>query len=127
MNKDTSDEKMIIQFDGLCILCSSTVRFILKADKQKKFVFQTLQSATNDKSFDTVIVIDGETKHQFFDAVLKIGNELGGFYKTIIIFRLLPAKWRHQLYLWVARNRFSWFGSRATCYLPSPEEKDRFI
>lgn len=121
------DRKILIQFDGFCHLCSRTVRFILKADKKRKFIFQALQNSTNTASFETVIVIDRNQTYQYFDAVLKIGKELGGIYKAVIIFRLLPRKWRFRLYVWIAKNRFRWFGLRITCYLPTPEEKERFI
>ncbi len=119
--------KMLILFDGICVLCSRTVRIILKADKRKKFLFQALQETAKVDNFDTVIVVDGGLTYEYFDAVLKIGKELGGIYRTVAIFKLLPRKWRHELYLFVAKNRFHWFGTRETCYLPSPEEKERFI
>ncbi|MFA5327218.1 MAG: DCC1-like thiol-disulfide oxidoreductase family protein [Prolixibacteraceae bacterium] len=121
------EDKLLIQFDGICVLCSRTIRIILKADKKKKFLFQTLQDVSKVNGFDTVIVVDKHSTYEYFDAVLKIGSELGGIYKAVAIFRLMPRKWRHAIYLFVARNRFHWFGTRKTCYLPSPEEKERFI
>lgn len=127
MIPEIPDRKILIKFDGFCHLCSRTVRFILKADKKRKFIFQPLQNSTNAVSFDTVIVIDRNKIYQNFDAVLKIGKELGGIYKAVIIFRVLPRKWRFRMYVWIARNRFRWFGVRTSCYLPTPEEKERFI
>jgi len=119
--------KIMIQFDGLCILCSKTIQFILKADRKKKFLFQTLQQSSGKQSFDTVVVIDHQSSSHYFEAVLRIGQELGGIYKIIGIFRIFPPKWRHSLYLWIARNRVRWFGIRESCYLPSEEEMERFI
>ena len=119
--------KMLVQFDGLCILCSRTVHFILKRDRKRKFLFQTLQQFSEAQSFDTVVVTDRKSTFQYFDAVLKIGYELGGVYKLIAIARMIPRSWRHSLYLWIAKNRFQWFGMRESCYLPSEEEKERFI
>lgn len=127
MNPTLPEGKVLIQFDGMCILCSRTVRFILKADRKKKFLFQTLQNSSGNESFDTVIVIDHHLNYHYFDAILKIGKELGGIYKTVYVFRLIPRRWRHSLYLWVAENRFHWFGKRKSCYLPSGEEQERFI
>lgn len=119
--------KILVQFDGMCILCSGAVRFILKADKKKIFLFQALQHSREKQSFETIIVTDNRSTYEYFDAIMKIGKELGRVYRTVAIFKLLPRKWRHLLYLWVARNRFSWFGKRESCYLPSEEEKARFI
>jgi predicted DCC family thiol-disulfide oxidoreductase YuxK len=119
--------KLLVQFDGMCILCSRTIQFILKADRGKKFLFQTLQNSTSLESFNTVIVSNQHSSYQRFDAVLVIGKELGGIYKLIAIFRVLPRKWRDSLYSWVAKNRFKWFGKRNACYFPSVEERERFI
>ncbi|MDP3914444.1 MAG: DCC1-like thiol-disulfide oxidoreductase family protein [Bacteroidota bacterium] len=119
--------KILVQFDGVCILCSRTVNFILKADKRKKFLFQTLQRSALKEPGESVIVSDGQTTYSHFDAVLKIAEELGGIYKLAAIFKLIPRKWRHSLYLWIARNRYRWFGVRESCYLPSAEVLERFI
>ena len=119
--------KILIQFDGMCILCSRSVQFILKADRKKKFLFLTLQNSSKQEPYETVIVSDQNSSYQHFDAILKIGKELGGIYRTVAVFRILPRKWRHALYLWIAKNRFRWFGIRNSCYSPSAEEKERFI
>lgn len=127
MNTVIPEGKMLIQFDGMCILCSRTVRFILKADRKQKFLFQTLQPNLSNQLFDTVIVNDGQKTYCYFDAVLKIGHELGGIYRLIAVFKILPARWRKNLYLWVAKNRYQWFGLRKSCYLPEEKERERFI
>lgn len=120
--------KMVIQFDGYCILCSRTIRFILKADRKRKFLFQTLQSTSADGSAgESVSVIDGNRIYTHFDAILKIGKELGGIYRFIEIARILPRKWCFNLYNWVARHRYQWFGKRSSCFLPTKEERERFI
>lgn len=119
--------KILVQFDGICNLCSGAVRFILKADRKKKFVFQALQNSSEIQDFETIVVTDNQSTYEYFDAILKIGKELGGVYSSVAIFKLLPRSWRHSLYIWIARNRFRWFGKRNSCYLPSEEEKARFI
>ena len=42
----TNDLKKIILFDGVCNLCSKSVRFIIKYDKADKFRFASIQSET---------------------------------------------------------------------------------
>lgn len=125
---ETPRTKMIIQFDGNCILCSRTIQFIMKADRHKKFLFQTLQSiqeSSDDR--ESVIVNDGKRIYTHFDAILKIGKELGGIYRLTGIARILPQKWRYRLYEWIAENRYSWFGKRESCFLPAAEDRERFI
>jgi predicted DCC family thiol-disulfide oxidoreductase YuxK len=126
-NQTLPDGKILVQFDGLCILCSRSIQLIMKADRKKKFIFQSQQMMSGEKSFDTVIVIEGSAKYRYFDAVLKIGHEMGGIYRLIAVCKILPRKWRHSIYLWIAENRFKWFGKRESCYVPSAEEKERFI
>jgi len=127
MNPTVPEGKILVQFDGVCILCSSTVNFILKADRHNKFLFQTLQNSAMKEPDGSVIVTDGQKTYSHFDAVLKIAEELGGIYKLAAIFKLIPRKWRHSLYLWIARNRYRWFGVRKSCYLPLIKHKERFI
>jgi len=99
----------------------------MKADRRKKFLFQTLQTSSKIQMPDSVIVYDGKETYSHFDALLKIGKELGGIYSLIGVMRILPSTWRLFLYLWIARNRYRWFGVSKSCYIPSSEEKDRFI
>lgn len=119
--------KLLVQFDGICILCSRTVKFILKADKKKKFLFQVLQNSIDESPGESVIVTDGHEIYTHFDAILKIAEKLGGIYKLAAISKLFPRKWRHSVYLWVARNRYRWFGVRQSCFLPTDSERERFI
>ena len=43
------NDKPVILFDGVCNLCSGSVQFILKRDKEKKFLFASLQSNYGQK------------------------------------------------------------------------------
>lgn len=127
MTTPVPEGKILIQFDGMCILCSRTVKFLLKADRQNKFLFQTQQQTGQTSLPETVVVIDSDRSYQYFDAVFKIADELGGFYKLVAVFRLLPKNWRKSIYLWIARNRFRWFGKRVYCYYPTDKERKKFI
>lgn len=127
MNPLIPDGKILIQFDGICILCSQVVRLLLKADRKKKFLFQALQDTEEKPDYETIRVIHGQETFICFDAVLKIGKELGGIYRMVAIFRILPRSLRKSIYSGIARNRFRWFGKRESCYFPSEEEKLRFI
>jgi len=127
MTPSVPENKILVQFDGICVLCSRTVKIILKADRKRKFVFQSIGQTVESLNPETVIVWQNDIDYQYFDAILKIGKELGGVFRVIDVFRILPKKWRKAIYLWVARNRFKWFGKRTSCYLPTEEEKERFV
>ena len=125
MTAPDQENKILVQFDGMCVLCSRTVRQIIKADRAKKFIFQSISGTTTNP--ETVIVWCDNICYQHFDAVLIVARELGGGYRLLEIFRILPPSWRKKIYLWVARNRFRWFGRQKSCFIPSSEEEDRFI
>lgn len=127
MTAAVPENKILIQFDGMCVLCSRTVKIILKADRKRKFVFQSIRQTDENLNPETVIVWHNNIDYQHFDAILKIGKELGGVFQIVEVFRILPKTWRKAIYLWVAQNRFKWFGKRASCYLPTEEEKGRFV
>lgn len=128
---------MIVLFDGVCNLCSSSVQFILSRDKSGVFHYASLQSDfgqaflasrnLSQEDFDSVILIEGD---QFFvksDAALRISSRLGGLWPLLGIGRILPRKIRDALYDFIARRRYRWFGRKETCWLPKAEWKGRFM
>lgn len=119
--------KILIQFDGICVLCSRAVKFLLKVDRKQIFVFQSLQNSTEETDYTTIQVISSNQTFTHFDAILKIGNELGGIFSLISVFRVLPQSWRKAIYLFISRNRFRWFGKNEACFIPSEKDKWRFI
>jgi predicted DCC family thiol-disulfide oxidoreductase YuxK len=44
-----------------------------------------------------------------------------------VVARLLPRPLRDTVYDWVAANRYRWFGQRASCRIPTPQERERFL
>jgi len=119
--------KILIQFDGICVLCSRAVKFLLKVDRKQKFVFQSLQNSTEETDYTTIQVISSNQTFTHFDAILKIGNELGGIFRIISVFKILPQSWRRSIYMFISRNRFRWFGRNEECFLPTESERERFI
>ncbi|NQU85347.1 MAG: DUF393 domain-containing protein, partial [Mariniphaga sp.] len=76
----------IILFDGYCNLCNTSVNFIIRLDKKKRFRFASLQSATGKKfkkrysiseKTDSVILIYNNGYLIESDAGIKILNLLG--------------------------------------------------
>lgn len=126
MKTDLPEGKILIQFDGLCVLCSRTVRFIMNADRKKKFVFRALQQISENQSFETLIVTEGKTSYRYFDAVLKIGHELGGLYRMVAIFKVLPPKWRLLIYKWIAIVFAGSINGKPVICLPKTKGSDLF-
>jgi predicted DCC family thiol-disulfide oxidoreductase YuxK len=130
------NDKPVILFDGVCNLCSGSVQFILKRDKENKFLFASLQSAYGQKiltrfnlpadNFNSFILYqDGKI---FFKSTgaLKMFSQLKGW-KWVKLFWLVPKFIRDWIYGIIAKNRYKWFGKKEECWLPTPELKERFL
>ncbi len=124
--------KTIVFFDDHCYLCSSSVRFLLKADRGKKLLFSGLENPKFKipKAFensDSIIVLKKEQWYDRSNAVEEILRSLGGIFVLFRIFNLIPKSWKDRLYDKIAMNRYVWFGKRNFCYSESSKYKDRFI
>jgi predicted DCC family thiol-disulfide oxidoreductase YuxK len=120
----------LLLFDGVCVLCSSGCRFVSERDHRRYFRYVPIQSQEgrplalqlgidpdNPKSF--AFVADG-SGHVKSDAVLRIARELPGW-RWIWAFHYLPRPLRDVVYDLVARNRYTWFGRRERCMLPTAD------
>lgn len=130
-------ERAIIVFDGVCVLCNRWVRFLLKRDHHALYRFAAMQGETGrallqqqgmdpDDPLSFLLIEDG-CPHTDSDAVLRVLAGLGGGWRIIGLLRWVPRALRDPLYLWLARNRYRWFGRRDACLLPDAELRQRFL
>ncbi len=127
----------VILFDGVCNLCNGLVNWIIDRDKKNVFRFSSLQSNFGletikklnpaDNYMDTVVYLDGEKTYTESTAILRIFKDLGGLYKLLFTFIIVPSFLRNFIYRIVARNRYKWFGRQETCRVPTPELKSKFL
>jgi predicted DCC family thiol-disulfide oxidoreductase YuxK len=130
-------EHPIILFDGVCNLCNGAVQYLLKHDKKRAFLFASLQSETGKRilaehglprnQLESIIYVSGNTSLQKSDAILSICKELGGWFKLLTIFSVIPKTIRDSAYDRIATNRYKWFGKQDHCMIPTPELKRRFL
>ncbi len=128
---------MIVVFDAVCPLCCASVQFLLARDRRRVLRFTTIQTGPGKSlldragidalAADTFLLVDGEKMHVQSDAVLRIAHVLGWPWRLASALRIVPTPLRDALYRWVARNRYRWFGRRATCWLPREDHAERFI
>ncbi|TNF45260.1 MAG: thiol-disulfide oxidoreductase DCC family protein [Bacteroidetes bacterium] len=130
------DQNPIILFDGICNLCNGTVDFLLKRDYKKQFRFASIQSEAAQLLFrkyhisaesDSVILIKSNQVYFESDAAIEIAGMLHFPWKIGVVLRIIPKKMRDNIYRWVAKNRYQWFGKRDVCRVPAPSEKESFI
>jgi predicted DCC family thiol-disulfide oxidoreductase YuxK len=127
----------VVLFDGVCNLCNGTVRFIILHDTRRVFRFAPLQSATGQQllaaygidasRLDTFVLVEGDRCLVRSDAVLAIARHLAFPWSLLVIFRFIPRPVRDWMYGIVARNRYSWFGERNECLIPSADVRARFL
>ncbi|EAR01436.1 thiol-disulfide oxidoreductase DCC family protein [Maribacter sp. HTCC2170] len=131
-------KKKIVLFDGVCNLCNRSIQYIIKRDKKDVFRFATLQGDVGQRlvqernidisKVDSIILIEpGVAYYTKSTAALKIGKSFGGVWKLAIVLNLIPSKLRDIVYDWVARDRYSWYGKKDACMVPTPELKAKFL
>ncbi len=129
--------KKVILFDGVCNVCDSFVQFVLKRDKKGVFYFASLQSEIGQQllakhkvavaELSTVVLIDVGEVYTHSDVVLEVSKDLGGIFKLLYPFKVLPKKFRNFSYDWFSKNRYRFFGKKEVCMLPEPEWRSRFL
>ncbi|APD05575.1 alpha-N-acetylgalactosaminidase [Flavobacteriaceae bacterium UJ101] len=128
--------RKVILFDGVCNLCNGFVQFVIERDEEKVFQFASLQSdfgqqflekhSLNTQEFDSFILLEGEEYFTESTAGLKVLSQLKGF-SFARFFLYLPSFLRNLAYKLIAKNRYTLFGKADTCWLPTPELKERFL
>ncbi len=132
-----ADDRPIIIFDGECVLCSGSAQFALRHDKRRVYRFLAAQTPLGralyahyglfSGDYETMILIaDGSATFKS-EAVVRIGEGLGFPWSLAAVLRVVPRAWRDRLYAVLARNRLRLLGRRASCYVPSPADADRFL
>lgn len=131
-------DKKIILFDGVCNLCNSAVQFIIKHDKKDVFRFVALQSELGQeilnyigidvKNIDSIVLYEpGVAYYYKSDAALQIAGNLNGLFSLGTVFKILPTGIRNELYDYIAKNRYKWYGKKESCMVPTPELKIKFL
>ncbi len=130
----------IILFDGVCNLCNSTVRFVIKRDSSGHFRFAALQTEvgrrlcaehgvaiTSTAAPDSIVVLQDGRALLRSDAALAIAARLPLPWSLLRAFRIVPRALRDLVYRLIAHNRARWFGRRDTCMVPTNELRARFL
>mmetsp|Transcript_9078 Transcript_9078/g.22396 ORF Transcript_9078/g.22396 Transcript_9078/m.22396 type:complete len:233 (-) Transcript_9078:57-755(-) len=143
-----TDDRPVILFDGVCVLCNGGVDFMLDFDLpddvRGTFRFAALQSNVgrallqrSGRRADDISSIVLATKTDTFlesDAILRIGQGLG---KGTLLFPIapiastfglaVPTPVRNAFYKWVSDNRYEFFGKNDQCRLYDDRFDSRFL
>jgi len=127
----------IVVFDGVCNLCTHSVRFILRHEAAPHFQFASLQSPAGRRLLRAfgfspedartfVLIADGEP-YVKSDAAIRVAKRLKVPWNLIGMVRVVPRPISNWIYDVVARNRYRWFGRTEACMIPTPELRSRFL
>jgi predicted DCC family thiol-disulfide oxidoreductase YuxK len=131
-------QKNILTFDGTCGLCDRAVTFVMKRDKNERFLFTAAGSNTAhtlareadmpvNLSDTTVVLFSGKKHYEKSTAVMEICRLLGFPWSLMTAGYLLPKFLRDAVYDFVARHRYQVFGRVNTCSMETEENAGRFL
>ncbi len=130
-----SKPSTILFFDGYCKLCNGLVDFIIKRDAKNQFHFAPLSCIEASKILsedlrlktDSVILSYQGRIYIHSTAAIWTLSLLGGIWKLSLILFIFPSFIRDPIYKLIAKNRYSWFGKRDTCRIPTLSEQEKFL
>jgi predicted DCC family thiol-disulfide oxidoreductase YuxK len=131
----------VVLFDGVCNLCSASVRFIVEHDREAYFKFASLQSDVGARLLaehglpppeagrdpTSVVLLENGRAYERSTAALRIARHLRGVWKLAWGFIVVPRFVRDAAYDFIAKHRYRWFGKQDTCMVPTPELRARFL
>ncbi|WP_306642875.1 DCC1-like thiol-disulfide oxidoreductase family protein [Sanyastnella coralliicola] len=128
-------EKAVLFFDGVCGLCNSSVDWFMQTDEEKSLQFAPLQSDVAKElipeiaggPMNTLVLYKDGKVFIESTAVIKSVTGMGGMWRFAIILLVIPAFIRNAIYRWISKNRYSWFGKKESCRMPTPEERERIL
>ena len=140
-NCATSDrneiENPVLLFDGVCNLCTASVRWVLPRDPDEHFHFASLQSEVgrkllveaggNPDELDSVVLLEDGRLWERSTAALRVARRLKAPWPLLYAFILVPRPIRDWIYNIVARHRYRVFGRKQECMIPDPGVRARFL
>jgi predicted DCC family thiol-disulfide oxidoreductase YuxK len=130
-------DKPIVLFDGVCNLCNSAVKFVIRQDKKNSFLFASLQSEMGQQllsqynfpldELNSFILIENNKAYTRSTGALRVVKKLKGLWPLLYGFIIVPGFIRDAVYNWIGKNRYKWFGKKEECMIPTPELKARFL
>lgn len=126
----------LILFDGVCLLCSGWVAFVIARDPAARFRFLAIQTPAGRRAAASLgidaeapesnaVVLGGQGLFKA-DAAIALLASLPGW-GWVRLLRAFPRPLRDWGYDRVAKNRYRIFGRTESCMLPSPALARHFL
>lgn len=132
------DAAPLIIFDGVCVMCSAGVQWMLTQDPAGKTRFAAIQEeipralyahyGLDADKFDTFMVLAGGRPFVRWAGLLAAARTMPAPWSWLgVAGRVVPGFIGNAIYDVVQRNRIGWFGRREACFAPSEAERRRFL
>lgn len=126
----------IILYDGVCVLCSGWMRFVLRRDRHRLFRFTPIQSdygralakslGIDPDDPDTNAVIWNGIAYRRSDAALRVVSLLPNL-SWVRGLHIMPRFLRDAVYRLIARTRYRVWGRHTVCDLGGESYADRIV
>ena len=129
--------KIVVAFDGECLMCSRGIRWLAENDAPDQLRFTRLQSprgrgmekqAGTGDLMTALVEADGRI-YSRSDAVLRLCRALEWRFRVIswIGRTFIPRRFRDAAYDFIAARRHRWFGKGDACAMPSEALRVRLL
>ena len=127
----------IVLYDGTCLFCHGSMRFIARHDKTGYFRFGAAQDPRAQRLLDghglgditasTIVLIEHDQIYLRSTAALRIARRLGLPWSLLSVFLILPRALRDLVYDIVSNLRYRIAGTTDSCEIPSEAIRQRMI
>lgn len=134
---DFPDDRPLMVFDGVCVLCSGAVQWIINHDPDARMRFASAQGPLGQalyrqtgqptEPFDTMLIVANGRITGKSDGFFEIMRCIGGRWRALTVLRVIPRPVRDWVYDRIARNRYAMFGRKTVCWVPDGRTADRVI
>jgi predicted DCC family thiol-disulfide oxidoreductase YuxK len=133
---DTNNHGVVL-YDGTCLFCHASMRFIVDRDRSAYFRFGAAQDerawplleqhGLREVTASTIVLVEGERVYMKSSAALRIARHLGFPWNLMAAFLIVPAPLRDLVYDAVASVRHRLYGRTDSCEIPSEAIRQRLI
>jgi predicted DCC family thiol-disulfide oxidoreductase YuxK len=127
----------IVLYDGTCLFCHASMRFIAQHDKANYFRFGAAQDPRaqplldghrlGDITASTIVLIEHDKVYLRSTAALRIARRLGLPWSLMSAFLIVPGPLRDLVYDIVSNLRHRIAGTTDSCEVPSEAIRQRMI
>ena len=131
----------VVLFDGVCVFCEGSVRWLIARDPQARLRFAALQGETAaalrrahpeiPEELETLVYVaanDGDEGVSLrSEAAFRVLAQIQGPWRRLAWLGRLPRWCTDPAYRLFVRHRYRIFGKRSECWVPSSDERSRFL